>query len=153
MCSQISYQNFTNNEMNALEWPSQRPDLSPVENLWAEQKSCVWARWPTNYQTCQGKCAKFSTNTYDLFKYTKNVWKVIKQYKYMTVRSQTYFTDQKQKRFSLIWCQTVRKQGNVSFYMAYVNIWFPLHLLNILYLSFCIFWRFFDPDEINELCF
>uniref|UniRef100_A0A8C7K6J0 Luc7-like protein 3 n=1 Tax=Oncorhynchus kisutch TaxID=8019 RepID=A0A8C7K6J0_ONCKI len=45
-----------------LEWPSQRPDLNPIEHLWAELKKRVRARRPTNLtqlrQLCQEEWAK-----------------------------------------------------------------------------------------------
>ena len=34
------------NKVKLLEWPSQSPDLYPIENLWAELKKCVRARRP-----------------------------------------------------------------------------------------------------------
>ena len=49
------------NLAKVLEWPSQSPDLNPIENLWAELKTHVRAR-PTNltplHQLCQEEWAK-----------------------------------------------------------------------------------------------
>ena len=51
-----------NNKVNLLEWPSQSPDLNPIENLWAELKKHVRARRPTNltqlHQLSQQEWAK-----------------------------------------------------------------------------------------------
>ena len=50
------------NIVKVLEWPSQSPDLNPIEHLWAELKKRVRARRPTNptqlHQLCQEEWAK-----------------------------------------------------------------------------------------------
>ncbi|KAK3517578.1 hypothetical protein QTP70_012564 [Hemibagrus guttatus] len=44
------------NKMKALEWPSQSPDLNPIEMLWHDLKKVVHARKPSNVAELQQFC-------------------------------------------------------------------------------------------------
>uniref|UniRef100_A0A8C6V0G7 Peptidase M20 domain containing 1, tandem duplicate 2 n=1 Tax=Neogobius melanostomus TaxID=47308 RepID=A0A8C6V0G7_9GOBI len=52
--------------MNVLEWPSQSPDLNPIENLWKDLKTAVHKRSPSNLTElelfCKEEWAKMSVS-------------------------------------------------------------------------------------------
>ena len=42
--------------LNVLEWPSQSPDLNPIEHLWRDLKTAVQRRSPTNLTDLKRLC-------------------------------------------------------------------------------------------------
>ncbi|KAG2466467.1 TCB1 transposase, partial [Polypterus senegalus] len=44
------------NSVNVLEWPSQSPDLNPIEHLWGDLKMAVHRRFPSNLMELERCC-------------------------------------------------------------------------------------------------
>ena len=57
--AKITKEWLRDNSVNVLEWPSQSPDLNPIEHLWRDLKMAVHRRSPSNLtelaRICQEK--------------------------------------------------------------------------------------------------
>ncbi|KAG2460102.1 TCB1 transposase, partial [Polypterus senegalus] len=60
----ISKECLQDNSVNVLEWPSQSPDLNPIEHLWRDLKMAVHRRFPSNLieleRCCKEEWAKLA---------------------------------------------------------------------------------------------
>ncbi|KAG2455796.1 TCB1 transposase, partial [Polypterus senegalus] len=54
--AKISKEWLQDNSMNVLEWPSQSPDLNPIEHLWRDLKMAVHRRLPPNLMELERCC-------------------------------------------------------------------------------------------------
>ncbi|KAG2465757.1 TCB1 transposase, partial [Polypterus senegalus] len=54
--AKISKEWLQDNSVNVLEWPSQSPDLNPIEHLWRDLKMAVHRRFPSNLTELERCC-------------------------------------------------------------------------------------------------
>ncbi|KAG2460510.1 TC1A transposase, partial [Polypterus senegalus] len=54
--AKISKEWLQDNSVNVLEWPSQSPDLNPIEHLWRDLKMAVHRRFPSNLMELERFC-------------------------------------------------------------------------------------------------
>ncbi|KAG2467625.1 TCB1 transposase, partial [Polypterus senegalus] len=54
--AKISKEWLQDNSVNVLEWPSQRPDLNPIEQFWRDLKMAVHRRFPSNLMELERCC-------------------------------------------------------------------------------------------------
>ncbi|KAI4900430.1 hypothetical protein NFI96_009934 [Prochilodus magdalenae] len=54
--AKISKEWLQDHSVNVLEWPSQSPDLNPIEHLWRDLKMAVHRRLPSNLMELQRYC-------------------------------------------------------------------------------------------------
>ncbi|KAG2459283.1 TC1A transposase, partial [Polypterus senegalus] len=54
--AKISKEWLQDNSVNVLEWPSQSPDLNPIEHLWKDFKMFVHRRFPSNLMELERCC-------------------------------------------------------------------------------------------------
>uniref|UniRef100_A0A8C4TAD6 Tc1-like transposase DDE domain-containing protein n=1 Tax=Erpetoichthys calabaricus TaxID=27687 RepID=A0A8C4TAD6_ERPCA len=54
--AKISKECLQDNSVNVLEWPSQSPDLNPIEHLWRDLKMAVHRRFPSNLMELERCC-------------------------------------------------------------------------------------------------
>ncbi|KAG2462665.1 TCB1 transposase, partial [Polypterus senegalus] len=52
----ISKEWLQDNSVNVFEWPSQSPDLNPIEHLWRDLKMAVHRRFPSNLMVLERCC-------------------------------------------------------------------------------------------------